>query len=71
MFFFCTLATLDTFPTSYCMKTVLVEFESSAMMHAHSTLFSVLPNAEPLIGEESRSLPLCYKKSLGKEIDAN
>ena len=40
MFFFRTLTT--AFPTSYRMKTVLVEFENSAMMHAHSTSFPVL-----------------------------
>ena len=44
MFFFHTLAT--AFPTSYRIKTVLVEFESPVMMHAHSTSFSVLPNAD-------------------------
>ena len=40
MFFFCTLAT--AFPTSYCMKTVLVGFENSALLEAHSTSFPVL-----------------------------
>ena len=40
MFFFCTLAT--AFPTFHRMKTVLVEFEDSAIMHTHSTSFPVL-----------------------------
>ena len=40
MFIFRTLAT--AFPTSYHMKTVLVELENSAMMHAHSSSFPVL-----------------------------
>ena len=40
MFFFRTLTT--AFPTSCRMKTVLVEFKNSAMMHAHSTSFPVL-----------------------------
>ena len=39
MFFFHTLAT--NFPIFYRLETVLVEFENSAMMHAHSIAFPV------------------------------
>ena len=59
VFSFCTLP--NAFPTSYHMKTklfVLVEYENSAVMHIHSIWFSMLPNAEWLIGEDSQSIAL-------------
>ena len=41
------------------------------MMHAHSTSSPVLPNAEQLIGEESRSIAQHEERSPGNEIDAH
>ena len=41
------------------------------MMHAHSTSSAVLPNAERLIREESRSIAQREERSPGNEVDAH
>ena len=58
LFFFCTLAT--AFPTSYRMKTVLLEHENSPMMHTQSTLY-------PLLLSQRRAID-CRRKSINGSV---